>query len=95
VSSIEERYQEMFQRSENARGISLREGERERESVCVCVYDDRMAPREPLVVAERDETERDENVGEKRDAKPVALGPARWDSRGLPFLRPHGARAGL
>ena len=60
----------------------------------MCVYEDRMALREPLVVAERDETESDENVGEKCDAK-LALGPARWDSRGLPFLRPHGARAGL
>ena len=73
MSSIEEGYQDTFQRSENARGISLREGERE----SVCVYEDRMAPCELLVVAERDETERDENVGEKRDAKPVALGPAR------------------
>ena len=45
----------------------------------MCVYDDGMAPCEPLVVAEQDETKRDEmrNMGKKRDAKPVALGPAR------------------
>ena len=67
MSSNKEGYQDTFQRSENARGIELRgAGERER----VCVYDDRMAPRELLVKTRRKQTR---NMGKKRDAKPVPV----------------------